>query len=131
MFRDAVRAVRAVRYFVTRPVSAPHAVRAVRTVCAVRCFVTPQIEYVHLMTYNDLLLLQVTWRASHVYPANWRSLIPQGTRSDLQLTDKLLTFQLSSGSSIPDAMQCRAMHCDDASRHRSAMQCRMAPHPAV
>ena len=41
VFRDAVRAVRAVRYFVTRAVSASRAVSAVRAVCAVRCFVTP------------------------------------------------------------------------------------------
>jgi len=33
VFRDAVRAVRAVRYFVTRAVSAPRAVRAHRAVC--------------------------------------------------------------------------------------------------
>jgi len=38
VFRDAVRAMRAVQCFVTLAVSAP---RAVRAVCAVRFFVTP------------------------------------------------------------------------------------------
>jgi len=47
VFRDAVRAVRAVRYFVTRAVSAPCAVRAVHAVCAVRCFVTPKPIWIY------------------------------------------------------------------------------------
>jgi len=55
VFRDAVRAV---RYFVTRPVSAPRAVRAVRAVCAVRCFVTP--------IFSDLVKSTVCSGAAHV-----------------------------------------------------------------
>jgi len=41
VFRDAVRAMRAVRCFVMLAVSAPRAVCVVRAVCAVRFFVTP------------------------------------------------------------------------------------------
>jgi len=58
VFRDAVCAVRAVRYFVTRPVSAP-----VRAVCAVRCFVTPVVYHLLSVTCsnnNSILYLSET-----------------------------------------------------------------------